>query len=207
MIWRHFWAWRCLTYMYTAQMSQNKYKLVLGDILGQESLTSMILIYSTTELYICPATLNLLCLLLLAAGKTYITTPDMSIISWNTLKRQAESWICVLFMAISVSAYKLAFVGGLAALFIPHSALYISLFTPVILLQCTLTNANKQGHQVGLGGTENFYLRWDGHAIIANIAMSGLIHPVSQIIDIIRVNCAKLRQQCVLGAHVAFAVP
>ena len=40
--------------------------------------------------------------------------------------------------------------------------------------------------------------------IIANIAMSGLI---SQIIDIIRVNCAKLRQRCVLGARVAFAVP
>ena len=39
--------------------------------------------------------------------------------------------------------------------------------------------------QIGLGGTENFYLwllQWDGHAIIANIAMSGLI---SQIIDII----------------------
>ena len=49
---------------------------------------------------------------------------------------------------------------------------------------------------VGLGGTENFYLRllwWDGHAIIANIAMSGLI---SQIIDIIRVNCAKLIEMC-----------
>ena len=60
---------------------------------------------------------------------------------------------------------------------------------------------------VGLGATENFYLRflrWDGHAIIVNIAMSGL---TSQIIDIIGVNCAKLRQWCVLGTRVAFAVP
>jgi len=60
---------------------------------------------------------------------------------------------------------------------------------------------------VGLGGTKNFYLRllrWDGHAIIANIAMSGII---SQIIDIIRVNCAELRQWYVFGASVAFAGP
>ena len=85
-----------------------------------------------------------------------------------------------------------------------HSASMVMSVTLVINYKVNISSNYNMYCTLGLGGTETFYLWllwWDGHAIIANIAMSGLI---SQIIHIIRVNCAKLRQQCVLGAHVTF---